>query len=229
MKNIVRAFVIVAVLNLLGVLGLAGYLASGGRLNKDRLMDIVGVVRESPEDRAARVEAEQLAANPPPVVETVPEGDIRGTDQRNEARVEVTMIDRERLERLRREVADLQTQLRRQRQMLANERAQFEVEKADFSKLRDHLSAIEGAQAFKKALEVLTGMKPADVKPVLTTLLDEGKADEVVAYLAAFDDRQRAKVMTEFVKANENEVAAGLLESLRTRGLEPASAGVSSP
>lgn len=229
MKQLVRAILIVAVLNLLVVGGYLGYLGSKGRLSKDRLLDITSVVSESEEDRAARIEAERLAAQPDDTPEQVAEGDIQDTDRRNQARVEITLVDRERLERLQREVQDLQTLLRRQRQMLERERAVFEQEKADFRALRDRLIEIEGAQAFQDALAVLNNMKPADVKTVLGTMLGENRAEEVVSYLAAFGERHRAKVISEFVKANENDVAADLLESLRTRGLEPAQAGVTTP
>lgn len=229
MKTLLRTVSIMAILNLLAILGFVGWMASKGRLEKQRILEATAIFTETPQERTAREDAERKAieaANAPP---PVPEGDIQTTDRRNEARVEVTAVDRERLERLQREVRDLQAQLRQQRQMLDNERQQFEQDKANFQAMRQRLSEIEGADAFQKALEVLTGMKPSDIRPVLTTLMDEGKNDEVVAYLAAFDDRLRAKVVTEFVKNGETQVAAGLLESLRTRGLEPADPGVSSP
>lgn len=229
MKNIIRAVLIVAVLNLLGVLGVVGWLASSGRVSKDRLTEATALFGESPEDRAARLEAERLANEPPPVDNSVAEGDLSDTDQRIAARVEMTMVDRERLERLQREVRDLQTQLRRERQVLQRDRDAFEADKAAFGQLREKLIEIEGAEAFASSLAAMSLMKPADIKPVLTTLMGEGKTEEVVTYLAAFEDRLRSRVLSEFVKADEVEVAAGLLESLRTRGLTPADAGVNAP
>lgn len=229
MKKIIKAVLIVAILNILAVLGFVGWLASSGRISKDRLVEATALFGEDPVMRAERIEAERLAALHVEEVETVPEGDIRDADQRNEARVEVTMIDRERLERLQREVRDLQGQLRQQRIMLERERDDFEAKKAEFNAMRERLTELEGGKAFKKALEVLTGMKPADIRPVLTELMQEGKTEEVIAYLAAFDGRLRPKVVSEFVKAGEVDVAADLLESLRTRGLEPVDPGVNTP
>lgn len=229
MKKLIKAVVIVAILNLLAVLGFVGWMGASGRISKDRLVEATALFGEDPVVRAERLEAERLAAMPVEVEETVAEGDIRDTDQRNQARVEVTMIDRERLERLQREVRDLQGQLRQQRMMLERERTEFEAEKADFEGMRERLAELEGNKSFKKALGVLSGMKPADIKPVMTTMMTEGKTEEVVAYLAAFDDRLRAKVVTEFVKGGQTDVAAGLLESLRTRGLVPVESGVIGP
>ncbi|MEM9373778.1 MAG: hypothetical protein AAGA55_09055, partial [Planctomycetota bacterium] len=228
-KNIVRAVLIVAVLNLLGVLGAVGWLVSSGRVTKDRLTEATALIAEDPAERDARLEAERLAAEPPPVDDSVAEGDLSDTQQRIETRVEMTMVDRERLERLRREVRDLQSQLRLERQLLERDREAFAAEQADFASLRQRLTEIEGAESFASALSAMSQMKAPDIKPVLTQLMDEGKSEEVISYLAAFEDRLRSKVVTEFVKAGEVEVAAGLLESLRTRGLSPADTGVNAP
>ena len=66
---------------------------------------------------AERVEAARLEAESANAPQPLPDGDTATADRRNEARVELTMIDRERVERLQREVRDLQTQLRQQRQL----------------------------------------------------------------------------------------------------------------
>lgn len=229
MKNLLKIISILAILNILAILGLAGWLFSAGRVDRDRVLELTAILGETPEARAARLQAERLAALPPEPEDQSIDGDIQSTDRRNQARVELTMVDRERIERLQREVQDLQAQLRQQRQMLERERQTFEQDKTAFQDMRTRLTEIEGAEAFQSALEVLVGMKPADIRPVLTQLLAEDKTDEVIAYLAAFDDRLRPKVITEFVKAGETEVAADLLESLRTRGLEPAVAGATGP
>jgi hypothetical protein len=225
MKNVVKIVSILAILNLLAVAGVVGWLAAEGRLDRERVLEMTAILGETPEARAERVEAARLEAEAANAPKPRTDGDIRSTDQRNEARIELTMIDRERLERLQREVRDLQAQLRLQRQMLDRDRARFDQEKADFQAMRERLMAIDGADYFQKSLAVLNGMKPDDIRPVFQTMIDEGKTEEVISYLAAFDERHRAKVVTEFVQGGEVELAAGLLESLRTRGLEPAVAG----
>lgn len=229
MKNIIRAVLIVAVLNLLGVFGAVGWLASSGRVTKDRLTEATALIAEDPAEREARLEAERLANEPVPVDDSVAEGDLSDTDQRIAARVEMTMVDRERVERLQREVRDLQNQLRLERQMLDRDRQSLDDERSAFASLRDRLIEIEGAESFASALTAMSQMKPADIKPVMTQLMADGKSEEVISYLAAFEGRLRSKVVTEFVKAGEIEVAARLLESLRTRGLTPADTGVNAP
>jgi hypothetical protein len=226
MKTLIRVVGVMAFVNLLALGGVAGWLATKGRVDRDRVLEMVGIFAETPEARDARLEVARLeaeaAARPPPVSA----GDIQTTEDRNLARVEVTMIDRERIERLQREVRDLQTQLRQQRQMLERDRARFEQEKADFQSMRDRLYAIDGAEYFRKSLEILNGMKPADIRPLFNTLIADDKTEEVISYLSAFDERHRSRVITEFVKGGEVQLAADLLESLRTRGLEPVVPGV---
>lgn len=225
MKNLAKIVSALAIINILAVLGLCGWLFFQGRIDKERVLEMTAILGESAEAREARLEAARLEAEAANAPKARTDGDIQSTDQRNEARIELTMVDRERLERLQREVRDLQNQLRQQRQMLDRDRAKFAQEKSDFQAMRERLYAIEGADYFKKSLEVFTGMKPADVRPVFASMIADGKTEEVISYLAAFDERHRARVVTEFVKGGEVELAAGLLESLRTRGLEPVVAG----
>ncbi len=226
MKTLAKSVAVISVLNLLALLGGVAWLAAEGRLDRARVLEVASVLAETPQDRAQRLEAERLeaeaAAAPPPLAD----GDTRSADQRNQARVEMTLIDRERLERLQREVSDLQMLLRQQRQLLERDREAFERDKAAFQAMRDRLYAIDGAEYFRKSLGVLNGMKPADIRPVFNALISDGKSEEVISYLAAFEERHRAKVVSEFVKNGEVDLAANLLESLRTRGLEPAVAGV---
>ncbi len=226
MKTLIRIVGVMAVVNLLALLGVTGWLLAEGRLDRERVLELTAIVGETPEQRAERIEAARLEAEAANAPLPLADGDMSTADQRNDARVELTMIDRERLERLQREVRDLQTQLRQQRQLLERDREQFQQEKADFQAMRDRLYAIDGAEYFRKSLEVLNGMKPADIVPVFNAMMAEGKSEEVISYLAAFDERHRAKVVTEFVKTGDVDLAAGLLESLRTRGLEPVVAGV---
>lgn len=218
MKTLAKSVAVISVLNLLALLGGVAWLAAEGRLDRARVLEVASVLGRF---EAERLEAEAAAAPPP-----LADGDTRSADQRNQARVEMTLIDRERLERLQREVSDLQTLLRQQRQLLERDREAFERDKAAFQAMRDRLYAIDGAEYFRKSLGVLNGMKPADIRPVFNALIADGKSEEVISYLAAFEERHRAKVVSEFVKNGEVDLAANLLESLRTRGLEPAVAGV---
>jgi EAL domain-containing protein (putative c-di-GMP-specific phosphodiesterase class I) len=69
---------------------------------------------------------------------------------------------------------------------------------------------------------VLKESKPKDSMQMLSVLIQQGKREQVVTYLSALSNGIRTEVIAEFVKADEAELAAGLLESIRMRGQETA-------
>ena len=221
MKTLTKAILVVAILNLLAVLGGAGWLLSSGRLSKSRVLEVtdlfdqpVAVVEMAL--KAEQAEAEKALAEQEKPLPSIP----LNADERNLVRVEMTQVDRQRLDRMKREVENLQATLRRERGLIEQERISLKTEKDDFNKMRDRLAGLEGTKQFKKSLTTLSGLKPKDAKAVLSTLLEESKKEEVISYLSEMDDRIRTKVMSEFIKAGEEKLAADLLESLRLRGLE---------
>jgi hypothetical protein len=239
MKSMKRAILTILVLNLIAMLGGIGWLLSSGRVNKDRVLEMTKLFNEPVEVEQARIKAEEQAAiaeeagKPRPIPD-----DALNSDERNLIRVEMTQVDMARLERMKREVEDLQSILRQERTGLNDDRAQFEQEKADFAAMRERLMALEGGKQFKKALATLTTMDAADAKTVLSSLLGldnnladprEAKYDEVISYLSAMDERARTAILSEFLDAGEDKLAADLLESVRLRGLETTTADGTTP
>lgn len=239
MKSMKRAILTILVLNLITMLGGIGWLLSSGRVNKDRVLEMTKLFNEPVEVEQARIKAEEQAAlaeeagKPRPIPD-----DALNSDERNLIRVEMTQVDMARLERMKREVEDLQSILRQERTGLNDDRAQFEQEKADFAAMRERLMALEGGKQFKKALATLTTMDAADAKTVLSSLLGldnnladprEAKYDEVISYLSAMDERARTAILSEFLDAGEDKLAADLLESVRLRGLETTTADGTTP
>lgn len=142
------------------------------------------------------------------------------SDELNDVRLQLTQIDRARLERMQREINDLQNTLKRERALLASERTDFEEERSEFKAMRERLKEIEGSDQFNKSLTVLKNMRPRDAKEMLSVLIDDGKWEQVVSYLSALGGGITTEVLAEFIKADEAELAAGLLESIRMRGRE---------
>ncbi len=235
MKSLKRAVLAVLVLNLLAVLGGAGWLFTSGRVSKGRVLDLTQLFDEPVAAERSRLKAEQAAAAALAAAQEKPlPTPALSTAERNQVRVEMTQIDRERLERMRREVADLQGTLRKERRLLEEGRAALEKEREDFDQMRQRLANLEGGKQFKKSLATITGMDAKDAKTVLSAMLGEpstpgGKYEEVISYLSAMDDRARTEILTQFVKAGEDRLAADLLESVRLRGLETTKAGGISP
>ena len=230
-KSLKTAILVFLVLNLLAMLAGIGWVVSSGRVNKDRVMEVTKLFSEPVAVEQARLKAEETAAEEAEAAKprALPAGALN-TEERNMLRVEVTQVDMARLERMKREVEDLQNTLRTERKGLADDRVALENEKAEFEAMRKRLQELEGGIQFQKALATISGMEPKDAKSVLTSLLETSdKYEEVVSYLSAMDDRKRTAVMTEFVKGGEEELAGDLLEAVRLRGLETTTADGTTP
>lgn len=239
MKSLKRAILTILVLNLIGVLVGIGWLFSSGRVNKQRVTELTEIFGEPVVIEQARLQAEEKAAAEAEAAKPKPLPELAlNSDERNLVRVEMTQVDMARLERMKREVEDLQAILRQERAALADDQNELEEEKLAFAAMRQRLMELEGGKQFKKALATLTTMDAADAKTVLATMLGQNqdgatpqvsKYEEVVSYLSAMDERARTAILTEFLDDGENQLAADLLESVRLRGLETATADGTTP
>ena len=221
MKALTRAVLVIGVLNLLALLGGAGWMFASGRVSKARVMELAGMFSEPVMVEEMRVKAEQaviekeLAAQEKPIPALA-----LNADERNKMRVEMTQVDRQRFDRTKREVQSLQIALRKERMAVVDERTLLEEEKRDFLAMRERLAELEGTAQFKKSLDTLSGMSPKDSTKIILSMLSNAKKEEVIAYLSEMDSRVRASIMTQIVKSGDDQLAADLLESLRVYGLD---------
>ena len=211
---------VMALANFVATLALGAWLVSSGRLDKERFNAIRATLGETvvaeqtrledetrqQEIEDARVQAEIDALIPP----------LTAADKlRNTAEAEE--VDRQRIDRLTRDVRDLQRTIDRERQELDVRQEAFNREKAAFESMRSRIREIEGQDQFKKAVQNLQSQKTPKARDILQALIDQGNIDQAVAYLNAIGDRQAAKIIGAF---EDPAVAADLLERLRTRGTE---------
>ena len=223
MKKLIKALVIVAILNLIAVLLGVGWVFTSGRVDKQRVLDVVDMFSETTDGRDKRIKAEEAEAAAALASEEAGLPELAmNAGELNDVRLQMTQIDRARLERMQREITDLQNTLKRERALLASERTDFETQREAFEAMRERLAEIEGSDQFNKALSIIKESKAKDSKAMLSVLIDQGKREQVVTYLSALSPGIRTEVMAEFVKAGEAELAAGLLESIRMRGQETA-------
>ena len=237
MKSLKQGILIILVLNLIAMLVGIGWLLSSGRVNKERVLDLTQLFEVPVAVEQAQLAAQEKAQAEADALKEREVPDLAlNSDERNLVRIEMTQIDIARMDRMRREIEDLRASLRKERQGLAQARSELQKEEEAFQAMRDRLAELEGGQQFKKALDTLTSMAAKDAKAVLSSLLantlltnEGGKYEEVVSYLSAMDERARASIMTEFVKAGEEQLAADLLESVRLRGIEATTASGINP
>lgn len=225
MKTLWTILAVVAVMNILAILGLAAWLKGTGRLSRERVEALKTTFATTvAEEQAARerneaaakqaavaaAAAEKAAVPPKPASDVIAEQRFR-----EDQRAQVLLRQQQDLENLR-------TSLMARLDELVVREKKLEADKAAFAAERARIAEIEGAKQFQTALAALEGQKPKDAKLVLNALIEGKQQDQAVAYLAKMDEGKRAKVLAEFVK-DSPPLAAELLERLRTRGVTMAS------
>lgn len=247
MRRLFSVLSVLAIAHLLGLLGVVAWLAATERLNGERIESIREILhRPIPQEEAARRKASQEqqtgppaqgveAEPPPPRTPPLPAEHLVGL------RLELRQSDEFRAQRMAREAHDLARTLLLERRRLDQERAAFEAERAAFERKLGEIAALEGDEQFKAALSVLRQVKPAEAKQMLQQIIDgagapspAGEAPELsgieraVAYLDALGSMERGEIMSQFVK-DSPELAAELLERLRTFGLMADASGEQGP
>lgn len=221
MKKAWSVLAFLAVVNLLAVAGFFAWLKSTDRLNGERAAKIRAMLAETITAEKARL-AEEAAKAEAEVKQKAERQRLAGLpesagDQLDRQR-EADDVRQAMILRLREEVQQLKATLARQEEQLAADKSALADAEKRLAEREATLTRAAGTASFKSALASLESQKPAAARAVLQALIDERKQDEVIAYLAAMQDRTRSKIVAEFIKADE-KVAAGLLEQLRTRGV----------
>ena len=220
MKSLWSIIAVMALINILAIGALLGWLHSSGRLSRERFQAVKSVFtttvadeqQQKAADAAAAEQSRADAASKAKLAEPPKTAADQIADQqfRDEQREQLIQRQRQELESLRSALLVQVARLQERESKLAAERTAFAEE-------RRKLAETDGSKQFKEALATLEGQKPRDAKVVLDALLQARLVDQVVAYLARMEEGKRTKVIAEFVKDDPN-VAADLLERLRTRG-----------
>lgn len=220
MKSLLTIISAIAIANLLALAGVVGWLRMSDRLNMDRVHLVrraftrtiaeekradSEAAKAAEQARAAAAEAERIAKPPVTAAETI---EAQRGDEDQELQV---------LQRKQREIESLRSALSTQLLSLERRERDLEAAKAAFERSRTETAKMSEDRQFREALSTLEGQKPRDAKQVLRALIDAGSRAQAVAYLSKMDEGKRSKVMAEFVK-DDPSLAAGLLESVRTRG-----------
>ena len=223
MRTLFTAFTLVLVINVLALGALAGWLASTGRLSKDRLRDAVAVFDHTMQEEARlAAEQEQAELESQEMVEhALRMEQVAGGPVTPEARLQsIQVVDEQRralLERQKVEAEALKRQLNAQQKLIEKKIAELDAKQQAFDQAI--ASKIEKMQSedFKEAIAMLEGIPPKQAKQVLQEWLTAGDQSQVVDYLSAMEERKAAKVLKEFKLPNEVEQAATLIDQLRQR------------
>lgn len=229
MRSIWLALSVLAVANVLGLVAFFSWLKATDRLDRARFEQVRAIFAPTAEQLKAAEEqkAVQAAAEAKAAAEKARLSKPGVTaEEELESRFDATEIDRQRRQRIRDEIAQLQRILGEKMDQLEQLNAQIAQAKVEFDELTRRSRTQATDQQFKKTLTVLASLKPAAAKTMLRQTLDTGPAgqEQALAYLNAMDDETRTAIVQEFIK-EDPKLAAELLERLRTRGVPPPAPG----
>lgn len=224
MSRLRSAVSTVAVINLVFILALAGWLVATGRMDLARAHRLRAMLAEpvaveaarlaqeaEAEDaaaRAARAEARDLHPDPPSAVVNDRAWIAQASLSHAESRV--------------RDIASrLRDDLDRAAVVLARDRAAFEAERTAWQKATEAERARRVDEQFRKAVRQYELLPSKLARDLLARLCRDGQTAQAVAYLDAMEARSAARILREFKAGDDPVLATELLERLRVFGLPP--------
>jgi len=229
MKTIWRVVSVMAIANLLALVGFGGWLQFSDRFDMARVREVRLVFTETVTDERARVEREEKDRVEEQRLADLAALEAAGGEPIN-AETRIRMQDEleeegtAKLARMQREMTVLRRMLAEEQQRLDVDISSLKAERDAFNAERDRIRQIEGDGQFKIAVGAFSEIKSSTAKEMLKEIMSGTTVDgndgmsQVVSYLNAMDDDVRAKIIEEFAKEGP-ALAANLLERLRTYGL----------
>ena len=225
MRSLWTALVFVVFVNVLALIGFVVWLYADGRVDRARVEQVVSLFSMKVADEAAakqedvtKKQREAEAAREAARLERVADGPAQLAQQIADDQ-EKDEIALQRLERLKRDIQDLQRTNEVARRLLAEERAKID---ADRKALQDSLAAEKKKhedEDFKQAVKMYEQLGAKQAKGMFQQLMTQQKTDQVLDYLAAMQLRKAAAVLKEFKTAPEVVQATELVQRLRERGV----------
>lgn len=240
MKRIFTIAAVLAIAHLVGLIGAFGWLLGTGRVSAERVERLRELFGESVAAEQARLEAEAAAAEAglaeaeTPLPGTLPvSSELAVNYSQEQSRAAEFQVQRQ-----SRASEDLARTLQLERERLDRQRKEFDSERDAFLAMRGRLEAVEGEEQFEKAVGVLKTVSPKAARGMLQAIIDgasgpaggsqPGGMEQAVAYLNRLPSITQGEIMAQFAK-DAPEVAAELLERLRTHGLVAAPSGEQDP
>ena len=224
MKTVWTIIVTIALANILAMAGVIGWLGMTNRLSADRVDALRAMFQETVSEQKSREESEAASkeAERNQLFESARRGALPvGVTQLNDDFYEQQQIEQRRVDRDRDDVARMEEQLAERRSAFEADVQAFEAEREAFEEMREEIRAREGDDQFQKSLKTLESLQPEAAHSMLNSMLEEGKKEEVVAYISEMAARSRTKLISQF-QTQDPAVAADLLERLRTYGIDAA-------
>lgn len=174
MKTLWNAICVLALANLLAVVGLVGWLRTSDRIDMDRVRELRSILtktvaqQRSEEVQAkASAEADQKRKDADAKARRVP---LTASEQLA-ARLEATELDEQRLKGMRSEVDALQRTLKEAQEKVKAERATLDADRTAFEHAKKSFAETTKSEQFQKTLAVLQAVKPTEARAILSEIL----------------------------------------------------------
>lgn len=227
MRTIWNIISVLALANLLAVVGFIGWLGMSDRLSPDRVDRVRAVfaptnAQEKTQTADAEAEAEQAAVEAEEAAR-VGEMPMPSVD-RTKTLEELEAIANMRVSRAEGEVKRMRETLELSWDELRRERARFEGEREAFERMRSELAATEGQEQFQKAVSLYESVGTDSATNMFRQIIEgPGSRNEslrtVAGYLNAMKSRTAAQIIKQF-EASDPALAADLLERIRSLGVD---------
>lgn len=213
-----KLFNAVAVLALAVVLaggGFVGYLFGTGRLNPQRVERIVAVVRGELDELPEAGESAQTDAASGAEADVGPVTG-RSSDEAS-ARREREHFESLAIERGRADLLAQRRLLDQVMQQVVHEQEQLAEAKATLAKQQEQRTNALLDEGFRKELQYVSGLKPAQAKEHILRVWQRQKADAVRLFMR-IEERQGKRILEQFRTPEELKTMTDLLEQIRLQG-----------
>jgi hypothetical protein len=177
MKTLWNIIAVIAIANLLALLGVVAFLRATDRLNIDRARDLRAMfsrtISQDVQEAQAKQKELELAEQQAQEAAKAARSPLTASETLA-ARAEATELDRQRMERLKREISDLQAALTRERAKLESDRGSLQQAQRAFAAEQARIAETTGTEQFERSLGVLASLKPAQARSVLEEIMRGG-------------------------------------------------------
>ncbi len=174
MKKLWTILSILAIANLLAMLGFVGYLKATDRLSMDRMRELrekFSATVTQDNAKKAQEEAEKKAAEAKAADDAKASRPPLNAEQQLATRVELSQLDQQRLQRLREEIEGLRKTLASERADLDRRQTKFDADQRAFAEQVAQFTQSAGDEQFKKTLGILQSVKAKEAKSMLNEML----------------------------------------------------------
>ncbi|HWB19055.1 MAG TPA: hypothetical protein VG711_02055 [Phycisphaerales bacterium] len=221
MRAIWNTLSFLAVVHLLALLMLVGWLWNSGRLNSDRVTKLRDMLSKTPAEEQAQIEKDEAAKKEADrQAQEDAERNSPSVQSADQVRLMNMIQDREAMamRRLSDEKAMLMAQIGTAEDAVKKKDEELAANRAAWDQVTAEDRARQTDAQFQQTVKAYESIPAKQAKSMFEELIRQGQMEQAVAYLDAMNPRAASKVLKEFKTPEEIQLATKLLEDLRRFG-----------